>query len=687
MHESPIRWSTAIQWLQSHAFQSRGSWEARFSKEQSHQRLLQQESNDRYRAVVETAVDAIIIADKSGIVRAFNPAAEIIFGYTAHEVIGKNVRMLMPEPDRSQHDSYLQTYRETRERKIIGIGREVTGRRKDGSTLSLDLSIAEWRDIDGRQCFTGIMRDVTARNQQAAELQQANATAHTARLDAEAANRAKTEFLAAMSHEIRTPLMSISGFTDLLARKGRLSVEQRRYVSLIRTANESLSTIVNDILDFSKVEAGQLELQSRAFSLQTMIHDTVAIVQPIAARKALRLKWTVDRAIPEWVEGDDTRLRQILLNLLNNAMKFTDLGTVTVSATPMLGRDGRDLIQFAVSDTGIGISVEHRERLFKKFSQADGSISRRFGGTGLGLAISKRLVELMGGNIGVDSEVGKGTTIWFTAPLPAAAAPDAKPKGMAVAEEANLCRGRILLVDDIETNREIVMAYLEDAGCDVVQAASGGEALRLLGENAFDLVLMDIQMPDMDGVAATRLIRQMNGPVRDIPVLAMTGNVLPQQIQSFINAGMNDHIGKPIERKKLYSKLWCWLPRKLAAAPAALASSPVFNHTRLDELIDSLGPRKVEHTLLMFRKQLAGCFEADIATARIQAHDLINAAGVLGFEQLLDLALALKDTTEADAAVLPALMAAGRDARDAVLEIIETTVLPHLAGPGLRKTG
>ena len=210
MHESPIRWSTAIQWLQSHAFQSRGSWEARFSKEQSHQRLLQQESNDRYRAVVETAVDAIIIADKSGIVRAFNPAAEIIFGYTAHEVIGKNVRMLMPEPDRSQHDSYLQTSRETRERKIIGIGREVTGRRKDGSTLSLDLSIAEWRDIDGRQCFTGIMRDVTARNQQAAELQQANATAHTARLDAEAANRAKTEFLRAGPGNLHRTISGIS---------------------------------------------------------------------------------------------------------------------------------------------------------------------------------------------------------------------------------------------------------------------------------------------------------------------------------------------------------------------------------------------------------------------------------------------------------------------------------------------
>ena len=392
----------------------------------------------------------------------------------------------------------------------------------------------------------------------------------------------------------------------------------------------------------------------------------------------MRLKWTVDRAIPEWIEADDARLHQILLNLLNNAMKFTEEGSVTVDATLILADDGGKLIRFAVRDTGIGISPDHQERIFKKFSQADGSISRRFGGTGLGLAISKRLVELMGGTIGVDSEVGKGTTVWFTAQLTAAAAtPDAKREAKTAADDANLCRGRILLVDDIETNREIVTAYLEDSGCDVVQAASGAEALRLLGETPFDLVLMDIQMPDMDGVTATRLIRAMDPPVRDIPILAMTGNVLPQQIQSFINAGMNDHIGKPIERKKLYSKLWCWLPRKLADQPAVLASSPMFNHTRLDELIYSLGPRKVEQTLRMFQRQLGDCFQSDIAQARSEAHDLINAAGVLGFELLLDYALALKDTPDG-LPVSDALMADCRDTRDAVLEIIETTVLPHL---------
>jgi signal transduction histidine kinase len=229
------------------------------------------------------------------------------------------------------HDDCLASYRDTGERKIIGIGREVVGRRKDGSFVSLDLSVAEWRDVDGEHCFTGIMRDVTVRNQQARDLQRATEIAEQARIEAEAANSAKTEFLAAMSHEIRTPLTSIYGFTDLLSRRGRLNREQRRYLNLIRTANEALLTIVNDILDFSKVEAGQLQLQNHAFSLSALIHDAATIVQPAAAKKSLVLKWTLDRHMPEWLLGDDSRLRQILFNLLNNAIKFTEAGSISVT--------------------------------------------------------------------------------------------------------------------------------------------------------------------------------------------------------------------------------------------------------------------------------------------------------------------------------------------------------------------
>ena len=648
--------------------------------------LVLRENADRYLAIFDTEVDAIVVADRFGIIQSFNRAAETIFGYPSEEAIGQNVRSLMPEADQSVHDDCLASYRKSGERKIIGIGREVVGRRKDGSDVALDLSVAEWRDIDGQQCFTGIMRDVTARNQQARELQRATEIAEQARIEAEAADCAKTEFLATMSHEIRSPLTAITGFADLLSRRGKLSKEQRRYLELIRTANTALLTIVNDILDFSKVEAGQLDLQSRPFSLSALIHDAVMIAQPAAAKKSLALKWTLERNIPEWLVGDDTRLRQILFNLLNNAVKFTEAGSICVTACPKLSPDGQELVHFAVMDTGIGIAQELQHRLFKQFSQADGSINRRFGGTGLGLAICKRLVELMGGQIGVISDASKGATIWFTARLPAAAQPHPGRQMTHTAEVFALNRGKILLVDDLETNREIVGAYLEDGGYDAVSVGSGAEAISRLRKEKFDLVLMDIQMPDMDGVTATRAIRQMGSPVREIPILAMTGNVLPQQIQAFIKGGMNDHVGKPIERANLYTKLWRWLPRNGPSVQPLPRGSPHFNRDKLEDLIGHFGIVKVEHTLMAFEKELRRCFKSDLASSRREGHDLINAAGVLGFETLLEQARALNDTSVTDEQA-SIMLAQCRETRDAVLKIIAATILPQLIASTHRKAG
>lgn len=688
MHRLTNKLAGALGRIQARAMRfvwQKNYWKAKFQEESNCHRRVLRENTDRYRAIVETAVDAIIVADKFGTVLSFNQAAEKIFGYEAREVVGQNVRMLMPEPDRSRHDGYLASYRETAKPKIIGIGREVTGRRKDGSILALDLAIAEWRDSAGEECFTGMMRDVSSRNQQARELQQATEAAQQARVEAEAANLAKTEFLATMSHEIRTPLMSIGGYADLLTRTGRLTNEHRRFVDLIRAANEALLTIVNDVLDFSKVEAGQLELQSQAFSLSDLIHNTIAIVRPIAATKPIVLKWTVDGRIPEWRIGDDGRLRQIILNLLNNAVKFTDKGSITVTVSPKVSREGESLVHFAVVDTGMGIPIEQQHRLFKQFSQADGSISRRFGGTGLGLAICKRLVDLMGGDIGVISEVGVGTTIWFTAQLPATEQPSTLDQIAAPAEDFAMNRGKILLVDDLETNREIVSAYLKDGGFNVVPVASGAEAIERLRGEKFDLILMDIQMPEMDGIAATCAIRGMGAPVCDIPILAMTGNVLPRQIQSFLKAGMNDHVGKPIVRTKLYSTLWRWLPHETANDQPAQAGSPLFNGAKLEGMVANLGAAKVERTLQMFEKQLRGYFRSDLVTSRHEAHDLINGAGVFGFESLLARARACEETT-ADNEEAQRLLAQCRNTRDAVLDIIATAIRPQLEASVYRKT-
>jgi PAS domain S-box-containing protein len=668
----------------SRFFPRKSFWEARLDEAQQHHGLVLRENSARYLALFDTEIDAIVVVDEFGTIQSFNRAAELIFGYSAEKMIGRNFRSLMSEPDRSLHANCLQSYRKTGERKTVAIDREVVGQRKDGSLVSLDLSVAEWRDIDGHQCFTGIMRDVTVRNQQARELHRATEIAEQARIEAEAANCAKTDFLATMSHEIRTPLTSIHGFTDLLSQRGRLSKEQRRYLDLIRTANESLLTIVNDILDFSKVEAGQLELQSRPFSLSALIHDATIIVHPVAAKKSLVVKWTLDRHTPEWLVGDDARLRQILFNLLNNAVKFTESGSISVAVHPKLSPDRAELIHFAVTDTGIGIPVELQHRLFKQFSQTDGSISRRFGGTGLGLAICKRLAELMGGQIGVISDVGQGTTIWFTARLPAATQPNPGPQIGHTREVFALNRGKILLVDDLETNREIVGAYLEDGGYDVVPIGSGAEAIRRLRKEKFDLVLMDIQMPNMDGVTATRAIREMGSPVREIPILAMTGNVLPQQIQAFIKAGMNDHVGKPIERASLYSKLWRWLPRNSSSEQPVPPGASHFNHKKLEDLIGDFGIAKVERTLATFEKELRCCFESDLARSRREAHAIINTAGVLGFDTLLEHARTLDDPNAEDKEAFRTL-AHCRDERDAVLEVIAATILPQLSASVSRK--
>jgi PAS domain S-box-containing protein len=546
------------------------------------------ENADRYGAIMDAAVNAIVIADDFGQIQAFNHAAERIFGYSAAEAIGRNINFLMSEAEQLQHDGYLAAFRETGMNKIIGVGREVVGLRKDGTTVSLDLTIAEWRDAAGRKCFTGIMHDATERNLQARQLRDASEITQQARLEAESASRAKTEFLAVMSHEIRTPLTSISGFMDLLTHTDGLNAQQSRYIELVQTANAALLAIVNDILDFSKVEAGRMELERHPFCIAALIEDAIAIVAPNASAKNLTLRTAIDLNVPEWLMGDDSRLRQVLLNLLSNAIKFTERGAIMIHARSETSVDGRERIRFSVTDTGIGIAPDLQHRLFKKFSQADTSMNRQHGGTGLGLAICKQLVELMDGQIGIHSYVDQGSTFWFTASLPAVSAPEGASaphvrstsetlpdavgarKPSSSAPEAQTAserlpetfegrKPRILVVDDIETNCEIVEAYLRDNDYEVATVCSAADAIRLLQSERYDVVLMDIQMPGMDGVTATKCIRALPAPIKDIPIIAMTGHVMPQQVQSLLAAGMNDHVAKPIERVKLYSSVRRWL--------------------------------------------------------------------------------------------------------------------------------
>jgi PAS domain S-box-containing protein len=658
------------------------------SRQFEHERRLK-ENSDRHFAIADAAADAIVVFNRFGHIQSFNRAAERLFGYSAAEVIGNNVKFLIPEPDPAEPGGDRAARRETGQREVAEIGREVVGKRKDGSLAPLEASIAEWRDVDGRQYFIGVVRDVSLRRQQTRDLQSASEAAERARIEAESASRAKTEFLATMSHEIRTPLTSISGFVDLLTRTGKLTRHQRRYVELVRTANAALMTIVNDILDFSKVEAGQLELEPRAFSPTSLVHDTAAIVQVIATAKNLLLQYSIDRDVPEWLMGDQARLRQVLLNLLNNAVKFTETGSVSVDVCKETASDGREMIRFSVIDTGAGIAAEHQHRLFKTFSQADSSVSRRHGGTGLGLAICKRLVEMMGGEIGVVSEIDKGTNMWFTACLPRASMPTQEPEVEFARQERGAESARILIVDDVDTNREIAEAYLQDCGYSVDTVSSGAEAIQMLGGKPYDLVLMDIQMPVMDGTAATKRIRAMPTPIRDVPIIAMTGAVLPQQVRRFLEAGMNDHVGKPIERAKLYNNVRRWLPKSPSQKARAVPSPPNFDWTKFDEFVDLIGAVRAERIASRFLDDLTKAFGPDCGLGEAQrtAHALVNCAGVLGFESLVAACRAVEAAPADDSDLQRAAISEVRREQAAARETILDCQLPKLRELALGRIG
>jgi PAS domain S-box-containing protein len=622
----------------------------------------------RLAAIVDGSEDAIVGKNLDGIVTSWNGGATRIFGFTAEEMVGQSIMRIIPDDLQDE------------EREIVA--RLMLGERLDhfdtvrlargGRRVDVSLTLSPLRDAAGNVVGASkVGRDVTERKRVEQALLDAT-------VEAERANRAKTEFLAVMSHEIRTPLNSISGFTDLLATTTQLTPQQRRFTDLVKTANSALLAIVNDILDFSKVEAGQLELERRPFSLSRLIRDTVAIVSPMAAVKNLRVNVRIEPGAPETILGDHSRLRQILLNLLNNAVKFTVNGSITVDVRKQTEADDRDCVRFSVTDSGIGIPAEQQHRLFKGFSQTDSSVNRKHGGTGLGLAICKRLVELMGGEIGIVSEEGRGSTIWFYAHLPEITQLPAAPEIAPRLENRAATKARILVVDDIETNLEIVEAYLLDREYRVECAGSGIEAIQMLGSQHYDLILMDVQMPVMDGVTATRRIRALHPAIRDIPIIAMSGNVLPQQVRSFLEAGMNDHIGKPIERVKLYNNLLRWLPEKGGAALSRDSPAPSFDSDIFDEFVLLVGHKKAEHIVEKFLVSLGDAFQSTPLESQREAHALINTAGVLGLECLVEACRGAEELPSQDPDVARATTSELLKAQAVARQTLTTRLLPKL---------
>ena len=550
------------------------------------------------------------------------------------------------------------------------------------------------RDRDGVAArIVGLTLDITARKDGERALIAAKAAAEAARAEAERADAAKTEFLSAMSHEIRTPLNAVIGFAGLLAESGRLDGDLRRYAELAATAGANLRTVVDDILDFSSVEAGAINLDPEPVALRPLVDACLGIVEAPARAKGLDLVAQIDAAVPDRLVCDPGRLRQILLNLLNNAVKFTPRGRVTVDLFHEEAGPRGDTIRFSVTDTGIGIAPDRQERLFQRFSQADSSIRRAYGGTGLGLAISRRLVELMGGTMGLVSAEGRGSTFWFALTLPRAPAA-AAPVRSAPARPGRT--GRILLVEDVEINRELACTVLRAAGHVVDVAADGIGAVRAVEAAPYDLVLMDVQMPRLDGMMATRLIRCLPAPAARVTVVAMSANVLPDQVQAFRAAGMDDHFGKPFEPQELCAAVARWLGDPAGepageSADAAPEDEPTLDRARYADNMALIAPDTLARLLGQFQSRAREAFAAPDpgtagtaagrATLRAEAHALAAASGLLGFMPLSRACAALEQA--GDDVTFDALVARARDL--AVAAVAETRTLLS-GGPASLRT-
>jgi PAS domain S-box-containing protein len=597
---------------------------------EAEQQKLDQRLRDQQfytRSLIESNIDALITTDPAGIITDVNKQMEALTSCTRDELIGSPFRSHFTDPVRAQAGIKLVL----NEKRITDF--ELTASARDGKQTVVSFNATTFYDRERTlQGVFAAARDVTERKRVESELKLAKAAA-------ESASQTKSDFLASMSHEIRTPVNAIIGVAGLLLQTS-LRDEQRKYVEIFGRASDNLLDLINDILDLSKVEASQLDLEKTEFSLAELLEIIIEMLSVRARQKDLIFICEVAPGIANDLVGDPTRLRQVLLNLLGNAIKFTEFGAVRLHVTTELDQAEQSLFKFAVSDTGIGIAKDKLDKVFERFTQADSSTTRRYGGSGLGLTISRRLVELMGGQIGVTSTVGEGSVFYFALPLQVAAKPilrSAIPSGALAAH--TMLPMKILLVEDFPDNRTITLAYLRETPYQIQIAENGLQACEMFMAGHFDLVLMDRQMPVMDGLTATRSIREWEHTHhrRPTPIIALTAAALKGDREKCMAAGCTAYLTKPIKQIVLlqaireYSSAARFEPiESLRLAPSLTEQAVARSREYLKNRHEDIGTLKV------------ALENGDFDTVEFLGHGMRGSGAMFGFQPITDIGEAME---------------------------------------------
>lgn len=628
----------------------------------------------KYQTLFETNTDGIVILDRNGFSDC-NPATlEMFHMDRVEDFLHRRPEDLGFENQPCGTPPYLLADRHIRQAVEQGHAFfQWTARRPDGSTFPAEIALHAMT-FDGEPVIQAIMRDISIQ-------QEAESALKAARDAALRANEMKSQFVANVSHEIRTPMNGILGMTQLLLGSD-LNPRQRDYATTIAHSAEALMGVINDLLDFSKIEAGHLNIESIDFNLNSLLKDVIDLYVPRADAKHLALRLERDENLPEWVRGDPLRVRQILLNLLDNALKFTEQGEIRLSVTRT--ENVPNELQFTVIDSGIGMDNETQSRIFQAFAQADGSVSRKYGGTGLGLTICRQLAELMGGDLSLESATGQGSRFRLRLPLPYIAS-DLLPNpvdGNAKPKSVSFPGIKVLVAEDNPINQKLLGYMLENLGVSVQVADDGKSAYQKLEQGEVDLVLMDCQMPEWDGLTATRAVREREakqGRAR-LPIIALTANAMAGYDEVCRDAGMDDYLIKPLREDDLVSTLVRWLPNRASlaqqAAPARVETVPEngFDREKLRRICRN-DERQIDEMLRLFisstESLLADLAQAvekrdAIQTAR-QAHQIKGATAYMGAEAMTALA---SDTENLDkAADWPACITAQEDLEAAFITL------------------